>query len=199
MDPKATGKNYDEAASWWLGQMKESTYGIAALERGLGFVQTRRHALDVGCGGEGRFLKILSEREFQCTGLDISAKMIDLAAKRYPNAEFAVGDICSWQLPRLYDLITAWDSTFHLPLESHEPVLLKLCGGLAQNGVLLFTCGGGEEPGTAQGELGAKQFEYSSLGVPGFVRLLWHFGCAVRHIEYDQYPQNHVYIVAQKI
>jgi hypothetical protein len=74
-----------------------------------------------------------------------------------------------------------------------------LCGGLAQNGVLLFTCGGGEEPGTAQGELGAKQFEYSSLGVPWFVRLLWHFGCAVRNIEYDQYPQNHVYIVAQKI
>jgi trans-aconitate methyltransferase len=100
------------------GPKKESTYGIAALERALGFVQTRRHALDVGCGCEGRFIKILLERGFHFTGLDISAKMIDLVAKRYPNAEYAVGDICLWQLPRRYDLITAWDSTFHLSFES---------------------------------------------------------------------------------
>lgn len=198
MDPKETGMNYDAIASWWLEQMKESTYGIAALECALRFVENRRYALDVGCGCEGRFIRILQGRGFHCTGLDISEAMVDLAITRCPNADFSAGDICTWPLPRKYDLITAWDSTFHLPLESHEPVLLKLCDGLSKNGVILFSCGGGEERGNVQGEFGGKRFEYSSLGVPQFVRLLSRFGCAIQHVEYDQYPENHVYIVAKR-
>ncbi|MDN5942111.1 MAG: class I SAM-dependent methyltransferase [Nitrospira sp.] len=196
MNPKETGKNYDAMASWWLEQMKESTYGITALERALKFVENRHHALDVGCGCEGRFIRILQERGFQCTGLDVSEAMVALATIRYPNADFSVGDMCTWQLPRKYDLITAWDSTFHLPLESHEPVLLKLCDGLSKNGVLLFTCGEGR--GTVQGAFGGKQFEYSSVGVPEFIRLLWRFGCTIQHVEYDQYPENHIYLIARK-
>ncbi|MCC6966160.1 MAG: class I SAM-dependent methyltransferase [Nitrospira sp.] len=200
MDPRQTEKNYDALASWWLEQMKESTYGLAALERALMFVeQGARQALDIGCGCEGRFLKMLMERGFHCAGLDISREMIATAMKRYPTVDFAVGDMCTWPLPRQYDLITAWDSAFHLPLESHEPVLAKLCEGLSQDGVLLLTCGGGEEPGSIQGEFGGKRFEYSSLGIPQFARLLWRFGCAIRHMEYDQYPENHVYIIAKKV
>lgn len=199
MNPKKTGENYDALASWWLEQMKDSTYGVAALERALKFVEHGRHALDVGCGCEGRFIRILQGRGFYCAGLDISEAMIALAAQRYPDADFEVGDICAWPLPRQYDVITAWDSTFHLPLESQESVLLKLCHGLSKNGVILFTCGGGEVRGNVQGEFGGKRFEYSSLGVPEFVRLLWRGGCAVQHLEHDQHPLNHVYIVAQKM
>lgn len=178
MNPKETGKNYDALASWWLEQMKDSTYGVAALERALMFVTSGRHALDVGCGCEGRFIRILQEGGFHCTGLDISEAMIALAAQRYPDADLVVSDICAWPLPRQYDVITAWDSTFHLPLESHEPVLLKLCHGLTKNGVILFTCGDTKEPGSIQGEFG---------------------GCAIQHLERDQHPLNHVYIVAQKL
>jgi SAM-dependent methyltransferase len=199
MDSKETGKHYDAIASWWLDQMKDSTYGVAALARALTYVGRGREALDVGCGCEGRFIKILLDRGYRCTGLDISSEMIALAAQRHPSAEFAIGDICTWQLPRTYDVITVWDSTFHLPLEQHEPVLLKLCDGLAKNGVLLVTAGGGDEPGTIQGEFGGKRFEYSTLGVPESVRLLWRFGCSVRHLEYDQYPENHVYLIARKL
>ena len=35
MDPEETGKHYDAIALWWLDQMKDSTYGVAALERAL--------------------------------------------------------------------------------------------------------------------------------------------------------------------
>ncbi len=199
MDPKETGQHYDALASWWLAQMQGSTYGVAALERALTFVAEGRQALDVGCGCEGRFIRFLLDRGFHCTGLDISKEMITLAAQRYPEAEFAVGDICTWKFPRQYDLITAWDSTFHLPLEFQEPVLQKLCDGLAKKGVLLFTCGGGEQRGTINGEFGGQRFEYSSLGVSEMTRLLWQFGCAVTHMEYDQYPENHVYLIARMI
>ncbi len=198
MDPLETGHKYDALASWWLEQMNGSTYGVAALERALTFAEEGRDALDVGCGCEGRFFRVLMERHFQCAGLDISGEMIAAAARRYPQVALTVGDICSWPLPRRYDVITAWDSTFHLPLDRHEAVLQKLCEGLSRRGVLLFTCGGGEERGIARGEFGGKSFEYSSLGVPEFVRLLWRFGCAIQHVEYDQYPENHVYMIAKK-
>lgn len=198
MDPQETRKNYDEIASWMLEQMDGSAYGLAALERALGFVGDGRFALDVGCGCEGRFLRVLLARGFRCTGLDVSEKMLALVAHRHPAASFVAGDVCTWPMPRRYDLITAWDSTFHLPVESQEPVLLKLCQGLAPDGVLLFTCGDGQMPGTISGEIGGKRFEYSSLGVAEYIRLLRLGGCAIQHLERDQYPLNHVYIIAKK-
>jgi hypothetical protein len=124
--------------------------------------------------------------------------MIKIATERYPDAELAVGDICSWEFPRKYDLITAWDSTFHLPLDKQEPVLAKLCAGLNPDGVLLFTCGGGDEPGEVAGEICGKAFAYSTLGVREFVWLLSEFGCSLRYLDYDQYPEKHVTIIAQK-
>lgn len=198
MDPEQTGQNYDAIASWWLDEMNHSTYGVAALERAIGFVGDGRWALDVGCGCEGRYQRILLQRGFHCTGLDVSREMIALAAKRYPAVQFETGDVVTWPLPQQYDLITAWDSTFHLPLHCHEPVLKKLCAGLTKHGVLLFTCGDTEKPGIIHGEFGGQQFEYSSLGVREFIRLLWRFDCAIRHIEYDQHPADHVYIIARK-
>ncbi|MDF0675353.1 MAG: class I SAM-dependent methyltransferase [Nitrospira sp.] len=126
MDPTDTAHNYDAIASWWLQQLKNSTYGVEAIERTLTFIGSGRHALDIGCGCEGRFLRILLERGFDCAGLDISQEMIALAKQRYPAVSFVTGDVCTWSLPRQYDLITAWDSLFHLPLKSHEPVLEKL-------------------------------------------------------------------------
>src|SRR5215204_3992333 len=95
MDPMETGRNYDAIASWWLDQMKGSTYGILALERALTCMENGRQALDVGCGCEGRFIRTLLERGFQCTGLDISREMVALATKRYPKADFVLGDICT--------------------------------------------------------------------------------------------------------
>lgn len=199
MDPRDTAIRYNTLAAWWVEQMKDSTYGVTALERAITFVKTRTHALDVGCGGEGRFLRVLAEAGFHCSGLDISDRMIDLVSARHPECECAVGDICSWELPRRYDLITAWDSTFHLPLPLQAPVLIKLCNGLTPEGVLLFTCGGGEGAGSIEGEFGGQRFHYSTLGVPEFVRILWDQGCMLRHLEYDQHPQNHVYVVAQRV
>ena len=66
------------------------------------------------------------------------------------------------------------------------------------NGVLLFTCG--EERGErVQGQFGGKQFQYSTLGVRAFVNVLWQGGCTLQHVEYDQYPANHLYVIAKKL
>ena len=124
--------------------------------------------------------------------------MIALAKQRNPEAVFYAADICTWQLPQTYDLITAWDSTFHLPVGEQEPVVKKMCAGLNSQGVLLFTCGGGSRPGEISGGFQGEAFEYSTLGVDAFLRLVAEAGCSCKHVEYDQFPENHVYIIAQR-
>jgi SAM-dependent methyltransferase len=196
MHPSEIAERYDGIARWWQDNVPV-TYGMAALERALRFAPKGGVALDVGCGSEGRFIKVLRERGFEPEGADVSPVMIGLARERDPAARFYTADISEWELPKAYDFISAWDSTFHLPLDDQEPVTRKLCAGLAPGGVLLFTCGGGEA-GEITGTFRERDFGYSSLGVERFVRLLDECGCRCLHVEYDQYPERHVVIIAQK-
>lgn len=196
MTPQQTGEAYDRIARRWQENTPES-YGVAQLERALRFVKNRRRALDVGCGSTGRFLTRFEVEGFAAEGMDVSPEMIALAGERNPGAVFHVGDISRWEPPGLFDLVTAWDSTFHLPLAEQEPVTRKLCAALAPGGVLLFTCGG-TPAGEITGSFWGENFGYSTLGVEGFVRVMADSGCFCRHVEYDQHPENHVYLIAQK-
>ena len=109
-------------------------------------------------------------------------------------------DIASWDLPKKYDLIAAWDSTFHLPVDLQEPALRRMCDGLAPDGVLVFTFGGMDKAGQISGNFQGEDFEYGTLGTAGYLRLLEELGCAIKHMEFDQGPvESHVYVVAQKI
>ena len=199
MKPEETGSHYDRIALLWQEQHSHSTYGVAALERAIQFLELKSSALDIGCGSSGRFIEVLIKHGFMPTGLDISAEMISLARHRHPQVTFHVADICTWQFPEQYDLIVAWDSTFHLPLAEQKPALKKMCDGLNPHGVLLITCGGTLGPEEISGGFDGETFDYSTLGVNEFLRLLIEYGCSCKHVEYDQYPENHVYIVAQKM
>ena len=142
-------------------------------------------------------MRVLREHGFQTEGIDISPAMIELAQALDPGSRFYTADIATWEFPKRYDFISAWDSTFHLPLELQEPVLKKLCKGLMPGGILLFTCGGGEA-GEIRGSFQGQEFGYSTPGVEAFVRILAEAGCLCRHVEYDQYPEKHVVVIAEK-
>lgn len=198
MHPRDTADRYDRIAQWWQTQHQHSTYGLNQLDRAIQFLPQRTAALDIGCGSSGRFISHLLQQGFQPEGLDISAAMIDLAQQIHPSVPFYVADICTWLPPKPYSLITAWDSTFHLPLSDQAPVLQKLCNALEPHGVILFTCGGGHIPDEISGSFQGQDFEYSTLGVDAFLKLLMDNHCTCRHLEYDQYPERHVSIIAQK-
>lgn len=199
MKPEETGSHYDRIALKWQQQHIHSTYGLAALEKAITFAANKSTALDIGCGSSGRFIEAFVKNGFTPEGIDISAEMISLARQRHPEVIFYVADICTWNFPRNYDLISAWDSTFHLPIAEQRPVLKKICDGLNPEGVVLFTCGGGTGLHEISGGFDGETFDYSTLGVNEFLRLLVEFGCSCRHLEYDQYPDNHVFIIAQKV
>lgn len=199
MKPNETGSHYDRIALWWQKQHLHSTYGITALEKAIKFVESKSTALDVGCGSSGRFIEALIQNGFTPTGIDVSTEMISLARQNHPGVIFYAEDICTWELPQKYDLICAWDSTFHLPIEEQKPVLQKMCAGLNPKGVIIFTCGGSSGPSEISGSFQGENFDYSTLGVEEFLRLLMEFGCLCKHVEYDQFPEKHVYMIGQKL
>lgn len=198
MNPWDLGRSYDSIATKWRDGEYIQINGLSQAKRALQFCKTRGHALDAGCGCSGRFEDLLIEQGFQIEGVDVSEQMIALARVRCPGVTFHHADLTDWKLPRKYDFITAWDSIWHLPLASQEPVMRKLMDGLAPEGVFIFTVGGLDDAGEKSDSAMGPPVYYSTLGIPGFLALIADCGCVCRHLEFDQFPEQHLYIIAQK-
>jgi len=197
MQPHEIGRSYDSIARTWRSPHIQSS-GIEQFKRALRFVRDGKLALDIGCGCSNRFINLLGAAGFQVEGIDVSQEMIALARQDRPDISFHHQDIVTWAFPRKYDFITAWDSIWHLPLAEQLPVLKKICEGLAPGGVFIFTTGGLDEPSEKSDSCMGPPVHYSTLGIPLTLASLAGFGCICRHLEFDQYPESHLYIIAQK-
>jgi SAM-dependent methyltransferase len=197
MTPTDVGRSYDAITHQWEAPERPFS-GLPQHQRAMQFLKARQHALDVGCGCDGRLIDYLRAQGFQVEGVDVSERMVALARQRHPDVRFHHADICGWELPRKYDFITGWDSIWHVPLAEQDGVLRKLCDGLNSGGVLIFTMGGTDQPGEVQdAHMGVPMYT-ATMGIAKMLGLLTECGCVCRHLEYDQYPQLHVYIIAQK-
>lgn len=199
MNPEDVAGSYDRIASHWGGPQFNRENGIAQHERALRFRTGPGIALDVGCGGSGRFIELLRRRGLEVEGLDLSDEMLRLAKRRHPDVQFYHADICTWGFPRKYDFISAWDSIWHVPLSQQRLVIQKLCAALKPSGVLIFTTGGVESAGEKTNPCLGQPMYHAAIGIPAVLDALHDAKCACRHLEYDQYPELHVYIIAQRV
>ncbi|MFU8817539.1 MAG: class I SAM-dependent methyltransferase [Pseudomonadales bacterium] len=198
MDPQDVAKSYDQIAHHWDSNRFPRDNGIAQHERAVAFTDLRGPALDVGCGSSGRLIDLLLEHGFSAEGLDISGKMVELARRRHPELIFHHADICEWQFPRSYDFVSAWDSIWHVPLQAQESVLLKIFHALSPGGVAIFSLGGTQDPSeTTNSHMGPPMY-HSTIGIPRILELIAEAGSICRHLEYDQHPELHAYIICQQ-
>ena len=199
MNPEEIGKAYDKITHLWMRKDFDRTNGIDQHKRALKFVDTKGKALDVGCGCTGRFIDLLLSEGFLAEGIDISEEMIRLAKHRHPGVVFHQQNICEWPIEGKYDFITAWDSIWHIPLEQQENVITKLLSSLNSGGVFIFSFGGTIEQDEHTDDFMGPAVYYSTLGTNGFLELAISQGCICRHLEYDQYPELHTYLIVQKV
>lgn len=196
MKASKLGTKYDKIAQWWHEQNEHSFYGVSQFERAIKFTSGGNRALDIGCGAGGRFIRILEKHDFLVTGLDVSKEMVKLARSNHPEHKFIHEDICLWETEEKFDFIVAWDSIFHLPLSMQKPVVVKMCQLLAKGGTLIYTFGNSEGEHTDQWH--NDTFYYSSIGIDENLQILINNGLSILHLELDQYPEKHVYIIAIK-
>ena len=198
MKSRDVAKSYDSIADRWNSDDFPRSNGIEQHKRALAFLGQGSSALDIGCGSSGRLIDLFIESGLEPEGLDLSDRMIELARLRHPQVTFYHTDICDWAFPRQYDFISGWDSIWHISLEQQESVLKKIMVGLAPGGVFIFTTGGVDEPSETRDSAMGPPMYHSAPGIPNILAWLDDSGCICRHLEYDQHPERHVYIIAQK-
>jgi len=198
MTPKQTANTYNQIAQHWDCPEFDFNNGIQQHERAVRFTSAIGSALDIGCGSNGRIMRLLQSHGFVVEGLDLSPEMLRRAQVHHPQAQFHLANICTWEFPRQYDFISAWDSIWHVPLRQQLEVLSKICLGLSPNGILIFTTGGVETPGEITNPCFGHPLYHAAPGIPAILRTLEKSHCCCRHLEYDEYPEKHVYLIVQR-
>jgi ubiquinone/menaquinone biosynthesis C-methylase UbiE len=81
--------------------------------------------LDVGCGN-GRLLDFFKDHSIEYTGLDNNKKLLTLAKKAHPKAEFKYGDILKIPFPaNTFDTVWCIAVLHHIPTEELQLKALK--------------------------------------------------------------------------
>jgi SAM-dependent methyltransferase len=172
MDPKRiVSSGYDRVgdtyAQWTSRSATDSRqrYTDLLLEK----LPAGATVLDLGCGAGIPTTRALAAR-FQVTGADISARQIERARRKVPDAAFVHGDMATLDFPQAsFDGIAAFYSIIHVPREGHAALLRRVAGWLRPGGLFVATLGAGST------EAG---YEADWLGAP----MYWsHFDAATNH------------------
>jgi hypothetical protein len=79
----------------------------------------------------------------------------------------------------------------------HKPVIDKLCDMLQKDGLLMYTFG--NAIGEHSSEWLNDTFYYSSIGINENLQLLLNKGLTILHVELDQDPERHVFVIAKML
>jgi SAM-dependent methyltransferase len=95
--------------------------------------------LDLGCGAGVPLTRRLAER-FDVTGVDISARQLELARRHVPNATFIKADQAEVAFaPASFDAVVAFHSIIHVPREEQPPLVGRIHDWLRPGGGFLAT------------------------------------------------------------
>jgi SAM-dependent methyltransferase len=117
---------YDHMAEHYLATKDpEDPLMLAALEGLARELSSEAAVLDLGCGAGVPATRWLAERGFVVTGVDFSAKQLELARSNLPAGTFIKADMTELAFtPETFDAVVAFSSIIHIPRED-QPALLE--------------------------------------------------------------------------
>ncbi|MGE0313087.1 MAG: class I SAM-dependent methyltransferase [Lautropia sp.] len=200
IDHAAIAAAYDRIAERWLEHRFDAGNGVAAHVRALALLDDAPGgwALNAGCGCNPRFSPLLRARGLRIEGVDISARMVELARTADPQATIHHADLCDWPIPRAYRFITGWDSLWHVALGAQRRLMRSLMTALEPGGVFVFSAGGLDAPAEHRDAAMGPSVYYATLGIPGLLDVVRDAGCVPRHLEFDQRPHDHLCVIVQR-
>lgn len=123
MDLKST---YDQIAQDWDKDHTQDDWWKDGLEKFVSFLRPGACVLDVGCGS-GVKSKILTAEGMHVTGIDFSEKMLEIARRRVPNADFQLVDLYDLsRVDKKFDGIFAQAVLLHVPKKDIRGVIHSL-------------------------------------------------------------------------
>lgn len=159
--------SYDYIAEQWHASFKAQSY----VDRVLGYVDKvleglprGAKVLDLGCGTGSPIAGHIIKRGYQVVGVDQSAKMLEIAKKVVPEAEWIHSDMVEIEFADKFAAAVAWDSVFHVERKRHSAIYRKLASSLEVGGRLLLSVGGSDAKGSAPGDSEAEGFTSEMYG-----------------------------------
>ncbi len=146
---KLVEKGYNKIAEVYYTHRDLNKFN-SELENFSSLLSKNAHILDVGCGAGIPTAKFLVEKGFKVTGIDLSDKMVILARKNVPNADFIKMDINDMKFKEnTFDGIVSVYTLFHIPKKSHYSIFRRFFEILKPGGILLINTGISESEGTS--------------------------------------------------
>jgi ubiquinone/menaquinone biosynthesis C-methylase UbiE len=104
--------------------------------------------LDLGCGAGVPVTEWLAQR-FAVTGVDISARQLELARARVPGATFIKADMAALDFPPgTFDAVVSFYAIIHVPREEQAALLARIHRWLKPGGAFLALWAMGDWEGT---------------------------------------------------
>ncbi|MDI6098863.1 class I SAM-dependent methyltransferase [Actinoplanes sp. NEAU-A12] len=152
-------RGYDAVAHSYAALERDAPWPrLAWLDDLLTRLPDAAHVLDLGCGN-GLPAGERIARRHRLTGVDVSARQIELARANVPGGEFSTGDILRLRHPDgTFAAVTAFYTFDHLPRERLPEMFQLIHGWLAASGYLLCCVEIEDQPGTVANWLGAPMY-----------------------------------------
>jgi SAM-dependent methyltransferase len=131
---------YDRVAERYLASKDaEDPATLAALEELVHELPPDAAVLDLGCGAGVPVTRRLAQR-FAVTGVDLSAKQLELARQHVPAANLLKADMSDLSFaPESFNAVVALHSVIHVPRAEHPALLGKIHRWLKPGGGFLAT------------------------------------------------------------
>jgi cyclopropane fatty-acyl-phospholipid synthase-like methyltransferase len=150
---------YDRVAKAYLSSKDaEDPATLAALEELERELPPGAAVLDLGCGAGVPVTRWLAQR-FAVTGVDLSAKQLEMARRLVPAARLLKADMTDISLaPETFDAVVALHSIIHVPRAEHSALLGNIHRWLKPGGGFLATW--------ALGEWEGEESDWEGWGAP---------------------------------
>jgi SAM-dependent methyltransferase len=192
---------YDHIAEHWHSKGRDASYVNRVLryvDLVLRDLKSGDRVLDLGCGTGDPIAKHIAQKGFRVLGIDESQKMLDIAKKEVPEAEFIRDNIVDVQLPAGIAAAIAWDSIFHVDRKYHSTIFKKLANSLESGGRLLLSVGGSGADSFSS-EMFGHTFFYSGHEPEVTRRLLESAGFQIDVWEVDDpSSRGHIAVIARR-
>ena len=150
---------YDRVAKAYLSSKDaEDPATLAALEELTRQLPPDAAVLDLGCGAGVPVTRWLAQR-FAVTGVDLSAKQLEMARRLVPAARLLKADMTDLSFaPETFDAVVALHSIIHAPRAEHSALLGNIHSWLKPGGGFLATW--------ALGEWEGEESDWEGWGAP---------------------------------
>lgn len=98
-----------------------------------------KDVLDIACG-TGNHTKLLTQKGYDVTGIDLNSGILKLARKKAPKAKFAEGDMRNFSLGKKFDLVLCLFTAinYNLSIRDLTSTLVNFKRHLNENGLIVF-------------------------------------------------------------